>query len=76
MKIFLTTVALAALAVSPAFAASHRHAAQNEMAPNGYSAYAAVPGQDVVGVDGQIAGRDPDVNVRLQLLRDANGYAY
>lgn len=75
MKTFLTTVALAALAASPAFAASHKRASQTGMAPDqAYSAYAAVPGRDVVSVNGQIAGQDPDANVRLQLRRDAESY--
>ncbi|HEX5508201.1 MAG TPA: hypothetical protein VFX37_06830 [Pseudolabrys sp.] len=76
MKIFLTTVALAALAASPAFAASHKRAANVEASSAAaYTSFAAVPGQDVV-TDDQIVGRDPDANVRLQLLRDADSYAY
>ena len=76
MKIFLTAVAFATLVASPAFAASHKHAVQTASAINGaYSSYAAAPGQDVV-VGDEFIGRDPDANVRLQLLRDAEGYAY
>ncbi len=76
MKTFLTTVALAALVASPAFAASHKRAVQTETAAGAaYSSYAAAPGQNVI-FDDQFVGRDPDANVRLQLLRDAEGYAY
>ncbi|MGC1465000.1 MAG: hypothetical protein WA792_04640 [Pseudolabrys sp.] len=77
MKILLTTVALAVLAASPAFAASHRHAAQADATPGTvYNSYASVPSQANVISDGAVVGRDPDANVRLQLLRDADGYAF
>ena len=53
MKMLLTTVALTALAASPAFAASHKHAANPVPAPS-YNAYASTLDRDTVVVDGTI----------------------
>lgn len=76
MKNFLTTVALAALVASPAFAASRDHAVHKQTASNvGYSSFAGPLSEEIVSGD-KIVGRDPDVNVRLQLLRDADSYEY
>lgn len=41
MKKLLTTVALATLAASPAFAASYKHAAQTVAPASSYNAYAS-----------------------------------
>jgi len=70
MRLLMTTVALAALAASPAFAQSSRHV--NRAASDAYAyAYAyAMQDSDTVVVNGQIVGRDPDINVRLSLRRD------
>jgi opacity protein-like surface antigen len=77
MKMLLTTVALATLAASPAFAASHRHTVHRAVASSqGYGAYASTLGRDTVVVDGSIVGRDPDAGIRLQLRRDADSPEY
>jgi opacity protein-like surface antigen len=77
MKMLLTTVALSALAASPAFAASHRHTVHRPAAASqGYGAYASTLGRDTVVVDGSIVGRDPDAGIRLQLRRDADSPEY
>lgn len=75
MKKLLTSVALAALAASPAFAASHKRAANPVPAPS-YNAYASTLDRDTVVVDGTIVGRDPDAGIRLQLRRDADSPEY
>jgi hypothetical protein len=67
MMKLVTGLALAALAISPAFAA--KHAAHRTATPTDAYAYAAQD-PDVVVVDGQVVGRDPDANVRLSLRRD------
>jgi len=64
----MTTVALAALAASPAFAQSSRHV--NRAASDAYAYAYAMQDSDTVVVNGQIVGRDPDINVRLSLRRD------
>jgi hypothetical protein len=57
MKKLVTILALTATVIaSPAFAAK---AANNHRS------------SDTVTVDGHVVGQDPDANVRLQLLRDA-----
>jgi hypothetical protein len=56
-----TTLALAALAASPAFAKAHR---------SGLSATPVADPYTVIAY-GQVVGRDPDPNVRFELLRDA-----
>ena len=66
MRFLMTAVALAALAASPAFAASSKHV--NRAASDAY-AY-ATQDSDTVVVNGQVVGRDPDINVRLSLRRD------
>jgi hypothetical protein len=69
MKFLMTIVALAMLAASPAFAAPSKHVAHQMTASKAYAAY---PAQDpyAVVVDGQVVGRDPDPNIRFQILRD------
>ena len=73
MKFFATTLALVALAASPVFAAprhiSHRDAAAMNSADQAYAAYPGY-GSDTVFDNGQYLGRDPDPNVRLELMRD------
>jgi hypothetical protein len=68
MKKYLLTLALTALAASPALAASHHRAYLNDESANGAYAY-VTPNADVVVVNGQIVGRDPDASIRTQLLR-------
>jgi hypothetical protein len=63
----VTGLALATLALSPAFAA--KYAAHPAAKPTDAYAYAAQD-PDAVVVDGQVVGRDPDANVRLSLRRD------
>ena len=63
MKRLMTALALAALAVSPALAKSTHTRASD----TGYS----VRDPNVVVVDGQYVGRDPDPNIRFQLKRDS-----
>jgi hypothetical protein len=67
MMKFVTGLALATLALSPAFAAK-RVAHPGATATDAYAYAAQDP--DVVVVDGQVVGRDPDANVRLSLRRD------
>ncbi len=69
MKYVVTALALAALSASPALAAT-KHMRHHEAALMSGDAYAAVyqePG--AVFSDGRYLGRDPDPNVRLELLR-------
>jgi len=74
MKKILTAVALTALIASPAMAKNARHYNQQQSWV-GTEAYAsadynyAVPGDVIVG--GQIVGHDPDPNVRLGILKQA-----
>lgn len=82
MKKLAIVLALTALAASPALAtnvpkhlaANHAYQTNNgQVIPEeGWMAYAYYPGSDVVIEDGQILGRDPDPNVRLQLRRDSD----
>ena len=69
MKTLMTAVALAALVASPAFAATKKVAQVRSTAAQ---SYASVPAPSVVVSGGQVIGADPDANVRLQLLRDAD----
>lgn len=80
MKMFMTALALASLAASSAYA--HQAPQATRHAPAASSAYAAYPHQGnatndarvssdvVVSPDNRIIGRDPDANVRLQMLRE------
>lgn len=75
MKYLMTAVALASLAVSPAFAApakhvTHRNAMESNASAQEPAAYSARDPYAVY-VDGQLVGRDPDPNVRMQLEKDA-----
>lgn len=63
MKQLVTALALATLAAAPAFAASHK------MPKTASDAYASVDSNLVV-VDGQVVGADPDQNIRFQIQRD------
>ncbi len=81
MKKFLTVLALVTLAGSPAFAASKHsrtsptatanesYAAAGEV-ENGNNSYANPRDPDVVISNDVYAGRDPDPNIRAQLMRD------
>ena len=53
------------LVASPAFAQPIRHAAVHRI---------AAAASDVVTVDSQYIGRDPDANVRAELQRDYGSY--
>jgi hypothetical protein len=55
-----TALALAALAASPTLAKTHH---------SGSSAGPAVDPYTVI-VNGEVVGRDPDPNIRFQLMRD------
>ncbi len=69
MKFLMTTAALAMLATSPAFAAP-KHA-NNQTSDEGNGAYAyQMHDPDTVVDEDQIVGRDPDPNIRFQVLRD------
>jgi hypothetical protein len=68
MKKYLLTLALTAVAASPALAASHHRAYLGDESANGTYAYVA-PNADVVVVNGRVVGRDPDAAIRTQLLR-------
>lgn len=74
--LFGLSLALSALATAPAFANSMHHARTpmaRTGANSGTEAYAAAPGYtnspDVI-VDNKVVGRDPDPNIRFQILRD------
>jgi hypothetical protein len=64
MKKLMTALALATLAASPALAkTTHKHVLTTD---TGYS----VRDPNAVVAYGQIVGRDPDLNIRFQLMRD------
>jgi len=73
MKMFVTTFAVAAAIGAPALAKSHQTISSQVAAAQAY-----VPSDQnermydpsLVVVNGQIVGRDPDPNVRTQLMRD------
>jgi len=77
-KMLFATAALAVVIASPAFAASGRHV---QAAPYGawqaspFGAYAQSPQGAFVSRDTALGkdyvGTDPDPNIRLQLLKDA-----
>jgi opacity protein-like surface antigen len=71
MKKYLLTAALAALAVSPALAASSRSADRNAAAANSAYDY-AMPASGAVVFNGTFLGSDPDANIRTDLLREGN----
>ena len=73
-SLVLATIA-ATLTASPSFAATRHVRATGSYTAN--EAYAAAPGygyasSPVVIVDGKVVGADPDPNIRLQLLKDAD----
>jgi hypothetical protein len=88
MKKLLTTVVLATLAASPAFAAPYNRAGQTATTPvpsysayastraQHYNAYASMLDRNTVAADGEVVGRDPDAGVRLQLRRDPESSQY
>jgi len=63
VKKLVTALALATLAAAPAFAKTHHSQSS--------AASAAADDPYVVTACGQVVGRDPDPNVRLELMRDA-----
>jgi hypothetical protein len=63
MKTLITLTALAAVIATPALAV----AKTTERAPSSYHYVAS----QAVDFDGKQVGQDPDANVRLMLLRDA-----
>ncbi|HEX3859030.1 MAG TPA: hypothetical protein VHV58_05465 [Pseudolabrys sp.] len=73
MKLLVSSLALALMAVSPAMAATTHHVNRHAAFESNDAtlAYAAQRDPDVVVVNGQYMGRDPDPNVRLQLMQDA-----
>ncbi len=77
-----SSLMLAALAASPAFAATHHSRVSASQAyPEAYDANASadrdltVSGPAVFTTDGQYAGWDPDPNIRFQLMRDPGAQA-
>jgi hypothetical protein len=68
MKYLMTAIALTALAASPAFAASHKHA--DRIPAAAANAYASMFDPDAVVEGNRVLGRDPDANVRLQLRQN------
>ena len=66
-KLLVATIALAAVVASPAFAKS----AHVRMTHTGASAAYVTHNPRILVADGQIIGRDPDANVRLEMLRKA-----
>ena len=71
-SLVLATIATT-LVASPSFAATRHHARAATVANESYAAAPAYgyAGSQVVVVDGRVVGADPDANVRLQLLKDA-----
>ena len=75
MKKLVTVFVLATFVATPVFAAKKRQTVSSQAA----AAQAYMPDDRnypvtdkyTVVVDGQIVGRDPDPNIRFQLLRDA-----
>ena len=67
-KLILTAVALAVVTASPAFAATARHASGHAQTFGAWGAYAQ--SRDA-GLGGNYVGTDPDRNVQLELLKDA-----
>ncbi|HET7849634.1 MAG TPA: hypothetical protein VFL51_11295 [Pseudolabrys sp.] len=67
MKKYLLIVTFATAIASPALAQTPAYRSSDD------GAYAAVPDGVAVQFGDEIVGRDPDPNVRLQMLRDANG---
>jgi opacity protein-like surface antigen len=74
MKKYLLVAALAVAAASPAFAASHKNLNRDNAWVNQNYAYAA-PDSTTVVSGGQILGRDPDVAVRTDLMREGDATA-
>jgi hypothetical protein len=64
---------LAAIAASPAMAATYHHRATTQVYAADEAGYAYAPvGANVVIENGMVAGADPDANVRLSLREQAN----
>jgi opacity protein-like surface antigen len=70
MKKYLMAAALAALAASPALAAT-QHRAMRSNPANGAYDYVA-PNADTVVDAGKVLGADPDPAIRTQLLREGD----
>ena len=69
MKKYLIAAALAALAASPAVAATHPGVMRNDSAAAAYD-YTLQPG--AVVDHGKVIGVDPDPAIRAQLLREGD----
>jgi hypothetical protein len=69
MKLLSVAIGAAALIATPALART-----VHKQAPSASQAYAsadqAYGANTVVGLDGKVIGRDPDANIRFQLLRE------
>ena len=71
MKKCLAILALTAFATTPGLAASHSHHQAGMAAAE--NAYAYVPpASGTVMANGSYLGRDPDMNIRLDLLRQGD----
>jgi lipopolysaccharide export system protein LptA len=66
MKKLVLALALTTVAAFPAYAAKHSSHTMSSEAQNAY----AMQDPDVVVVNGDVVGRDPDPTVRLNLRRD------
>jgi opacity protein-like surface antigen len=70
MKKLLLAAALAAVAVSPAFAAKNHRTTANDPANQTYAS--APPNSDIVIDNGRVIGTDPDPFIRGQLQREGD----
>jgi opacity protein-like surface antigen len=71
MKKYLLTAVLAALAASPALAATYHRVDRSQAAANSAYDY-AMPGTSAVVSNGTYLGSDPDANIRADLLRQGD----
>jgi hypothetical protein len=72
-KTLIATIALAAIAASPAFAASKssraKYLSEDARAQASSNYYQNDP--SVVIANNKVIGRDPDINIRSEMLRDS-----
>ena len=79
-KLFLTAAAFANVLATSAFAAPPRHDAAGRHSMGAYSGggqyYAYARDPDAVIDGNRIVGRDPDIGIRSQLLKDDHASDY
>ena len=69
-KTLIATLALTTLAASPTFAASTKNRAYlSQQARDAYARYLPSDPSLVIS-NNKVVGRDPDINIRSQMLRD------